>query len=64
MKGKNVLLVEDMLESGASIEIAKIYLETKGAKAKTACLYTMPQTKIIPDYFLKKVSSVVIFPWE
>ena len=64
LKGKNILLVEDMLESGKSIIVAKKYLESKGAKVKTACLYIMPQSEIIPDYYLKKVKEVQNFPWE
>lgn len=64
IKEKNVLLVEDMLETGRSLIVAKEYLETKGAKVKTACLYTMPISEIQPDYSLKEVPEPVQFPWE
>ena len=59
-----ILLVEDMIETGKSLIIAKEYLESKGAKVKTACLYTMPMSEIIPDYFLKEVPTPLPFPWE
>lgn len=61
---KNVLLVEDMLESGKSMIVVKDYLESKGAEVKTACLYIMPQTKIKPDFYLKVITKKVTFPWE
>lgn len=61
---KKILLVEDMLETGKSLITAKAYLEEKGARVKTACLYTMPISKITPDYFLKEIREVVRFPWE
>lgn len=61
---KKVLVVEDMLESGKSLAAAKEYLEHKGAEVKTACLYTMPQSVIVPDFFLKQVPDIVEFPWE
>jgi uncharacterized protein len=64
LKSKKVLLVEDMLETGRSLIIAKKYLEYKGAKVKTACLYVMPISKITPDFFLRQVKRVEKFPWE
>ncbi|HEY4525214.1 MAG TPA: phosphoribosyltransferase family protein [Candidatus Paceibacterota bacterium] len=64
LSAKNVLLVEDMLETGKSLLVAKEYLEEKGARIKTACLYTMPISELRPDFWLKEVSEVVPFPWE
>jgi len=64
LKNKNILLVEDILETGESMLIAKNYLERKGAKVQTVCLYTMPQTTFVPDYYLGKISSLISFPWE
>jgi hypoxanthine phosphoribosyltransferase len=61
---KNILLVEDMLEIGTSMQMSKEYLEKKGANVLTACLYTMPQSKIVPEYSLKQITSVEFFPWE
>ncbi len=62
--GKKVLVVEDMIESGKSLETAKQYFESKGAQVKTACLYTMPISEMAPDYFLREVPEVMKFPWE
>ena len=64
LRDKEILLVEDMLETGKSLMVAKEYLESKGAEVKTACLYTMPQSEIVPDFSLKQVNEVVHFPWE
>jgi hypothetical protein len=66
LKHKRVLLVEDMLETGESLIVAKKHLEEdKDAIVKTACLYTMRITKpSVPDYFIKQVKKVVDFPWE
>ncbi len=64
LSGKNVLLVEDMLETGKSLVVAKEYLENKGASVKTACLYTMPISKLKPDFSLREVPKIMPFPWE
>lgn len=64
LENKNILLLEDILETGESMIVAKKYLERKGAKVQTACLYTMPQTIFVPDYYLGKTGTLVSFPWE
>src|SRR5437016_5196221 len=64
IKGKQILLVEDMLETGKSLRAAKKYLEEKEAIVKTACLYTLPLSEIKPDYVLREVKEVITFPWE
>lgn len=64
LNGKKILLVEDMLETGRSLIVAKNYLEAKGGEVKTACLYTMPMSEIEPDYTLKQINTVIKFPWE
>ena len=64
LTGKHVLLVEDILETGRSLIIAKQYLESKGAKIKTACLYTMSISEIEPDFYLTQIQDVKKFPWE
>lgn len=64
LRGKNILLVEDILETGRSLQVAKSYLEKKGAKIKTATLYTMPITEVKPDYYLEKIETLIKFPWE
>ncbi|OGI25699.1 MAG: hypothetical protein A3J76_04430 [Candidatus Moranbacteria bacterium RBG_13_45_13] len=64
LKGKKILLVEDMLETGRSLIVAKKYLEEKNAEVKTVCLYTMPHSEIQPNYFLSEVENAQKFPWE
>lgn len=61
---KSILLVEDMLETGKSLIIAKEWLEKRGSEVKTICLYTMPISECKPDFFLKEISEVIKFPWE
>ena len=64
LHGKKVLLVEDMLETGRSLAVAKAHLEAEGASVRTACLYTMPITEVPVDFCVKEVADVLSFPWE
>ena len=64
LSGKTVLLVEDALESGKSLVIAKQYVESLGATVKTAALYSLPISEITPDYCLSVKDEVPLFPWD
>ncbi|MEK9195980.1 MAG: phosphoribosyltransferase family protein [Patescibacteria group bacterium] len=64
LTGKNVLIVEDVLETGTSLIVAKEYIESIGGIAKTASLFIQPDTKIIPDYYVETKQEVPIFPWD
>lgn len=61
---QKILLVEDILETGKSLIIAKKYLQNKGAIVKTACLYSLPISEIKPDFYLKTISEVITLPWD
>ncbi|MGD6805708.1 MAG: phosphoribosyltransferase [Candidatus Bathyarchaeia archaeon] len=63
--GKRVLLVDDIVDSGRSLELAKTHLQAQGAaEVKTAVLYYKLQSAEKPDFYEKSTSSWVIFPWD
>ena len=63
--GTNVLLVEDMLETGRSAQAGMDFLRETGAAVRLACFFTRPQTEIKPDYVLAvNVNIPITFPWE
>ena len=64
LSGYKILLVEDCLESGKSLEVAKSYLENKGAEVMTASMYVTPQTETMPDFYIGLKQEVPHFPWE
>lgn len=64
ISGKKIILVEDILETGQSLIVAKNYLESLGAIVKTACLYTMAISEVKPDFSLKEINEPLEFPWE
>lgn len=64
LHGKSVLLVEDALETGASMNVAREYLVSIGASVETAALYYLPQSKVIPDCFIARIETLPLFPWD
>lgn len=65
IKGKNVLLADEIVDTGNTLALALSYLKNfKPNKIKVAVLCYKERSKIIPDFFLFKTSAWVIFPYE
>ena len=65
IEGKKVLLVDDIADSGESLKLAQTYLHQQGAlETKTATLYLKPQSITTPDFYEKRTSAWVVFPWD
>ena len=61
---KRILIVEDILESGKSLEWAMKYYKDKGFDIKTASCYITACTSFLPNYYLCKIDMNTKFPWE
>jgi hypoxanthine phosphoribosyltransferase len=65
ISGQNVLLVDDVSDTGESLlEIKKHIQNKKPKQLAVATLYLKPWSKGIPDYYASKTSAWIIFPWE
>jgi hypoxanthine phosphoribosyltransferase len=65
IKGKRVLLVDDLVDQGDTMSGVKGFLNEKGTKAvETAVLFKKPWSKTHPDYFLETAGEWMVFPWE
>ena len=65
VKGANVLVVDDVSDTGESLKVAVEHLDVCGARAiKTATLYYKPQSIFKPDFFMVQTEQWIIFPWE
>ncbi len=63
--GKNVLLLDDVADTGESLIEVKKHIESKKPKyLALATLYIKPWSKRIPDYYISKTDAWIIFPWE
>lgn len=64
VKGKRILLVDDVPDTGDSIAIAKRHLLKRGAKeVQVACLHYKPWSIFKPDYYIKLTRCWIIYPW-
>ncbi|HAM28208.1 MAG TPA: phosphoribosyltransferase [Microbacteriaceae bacterium] len=64
MRGKRVLLVDDVSDSGRTLAMVLALLIRAGADVRTVCLYSKPATVLEPDYVWRKTSRWIAFPWS
>lgn len=65
IRGKSILLVDDLVDHGVTLEMVKGYLNEMGPKVlETAVLFKKPWSRAEPDYYLEVVDKWVVFPFE
>ncbi|MGC9145386.1 MAG: phosphoribosyltransferase [Nitrososphaeria archaeon] len=65
IKGKKVLLIDDVADQGISLKVSKEECLKKGAKeVKTATLHLKPSSQFIPDFYAMVTDAWIIYPWE
>lgn len=65
LKGKRVLLVDDIADTGESLELAQSHLrENEAGEILIVTIVKKPRSKVIPDLYSVETSAWVVFPWE
>ena len=65
VKGKRVLIVDDVSDTGRSLIAARKHILSKKAReVRIATLHYKPQSKLKPDYFVETTSAWLVYPWE
>ncbi len=62
---KNVLIIDEVADSGESMHHAIEYVKGLGAKnLRSAVLHLKPWSRVVPDFYMQKVESWTVYPWE
>jgi hypoxanthine phosphoribosyltransferase len=64
LDGRRVLLVDDVADSGRTLDLAVRLLTEQGADVRSAVIYTKPTTIIQPDFSWKDTDLWIDFPWS
>ncbi|MDW8033730.1 MAG: phosphoribosyltransferase [Nitrososphaerota archaeon] len=65
VSGRKVLIVDDVADTGRSLETVRKHIQNKGASSvKIATVYYKPWSILKPDYYVKKTEKWIIFPHE
>ena len=63
--GKKVLIVDDIADTGESLQLVRDHLKELGAaEVRIATIYYKPWSVLKPDWYEKQTRSWVVFPWE
>lgn len=63
--GKNILLCDDVADTGKSLKAACDYIRDKKAdKITVVCLHKKPWSIYTPDYYMRETEKWIIYPWE
>lgn len=65
VKGKSVLLCDDVADTGKSLKVAADYLRSKGvSELKISTLHLKSKSMVRPNYYVFKTDAWIIYPWE
>ena len=65
IRGKNVLVVDDLVDQGDTMRVVSEYLSGQDPeRLEMAVLFKKPWTRIEPDYYLEVVDRWIVFPFE
>ena len=62
--GKHLLVVDDVADTGKSLELVVGELKMAQRDVRTATLYWKPWAEFNPDFYAKETDAWIIFPWE
>jgi len=65
VKGRKVLVMDDVADTGKSLKLVKDHVIDRGAsEVQLATIYYKPWSIILPDYYVKETEAWIVFPWE
>ena len=65
IKGKKVLLIDDIADSGDTLFFGENYIKSREVlSVETATLFYKPKSHCQPDYYVIKTMDWIIFPFE
>jgi hypothetical protein len=65
VRGKKVLVVDDVADTGKSLALVKEHLKKRGASdIRIATIYYKPWSVLKPNWFERKTEWWIISPWE
>ncbi len=64
LDGSNILIADDVADTGHTIEMVRDFCQGKVADVRTAVLYQKPQSVVDCEYVWKHTDRWINFPWS
>lgn len=62
--GKKLLVVDDVADSGRTLDLVLELLRPHAAEVKSAVLYGKSRSAVSPDYVWRHTDEWIVFPWS
>ncbi|VVB73647.1 Xanthine phosphoribosyltransferase [uncultured archaeon] len=66
INGKTILIADDVIETGKTLQLTKNYLMSRGAKKAyiAVLLKKNRKTLVKPDFYSRTTDKWIVYPWE
>jgi len=64
LRGSRVLIVDDVADSGRTLELVVRLIGTHVAESRIAVLYHKPRSVVVPQYVWRATDRWIVFPWS
>lgn len=64
LANKRLLVVDDVADSGRTLDLVLKLLRTHGAEVRSAVIYGKSRSVVSPDYVWKHTDEWIVFPWS
>lgn len=64
LKGLKVLIADDVVDTGTTLEFTRDFLRLYAAETRTAVIYEKSQTRLNADYVWRYTDRWIDFPWS
>ncbi|WP_148235664.1 phosphoribosyltransferase [Thermaerobacter marianensis] len=67
LKGKRVLVVDDVWDSGRTVASVKHRVEEAGGRPAVAVMHYKPQRSVVPgkpDFYAEETDDWIVYPWD
>ena len=64
IRGRRILVVDDVADSGRTLALVLELLQQHGAEARSAVIYGKPRSIVAPDYVWRQTDRWIVFPWS
>jgi hypoxanthine phosphoribosyltransferase len=64
IRGRRILVVDDVADSGRTLALVLDLLQQHGAEARSAVIYGKPRSIVAPDYVWRQTERWIVFPWS
>ncbi len=64
LSGAEVLIVDDVADTGATLELVKRLCEGAAARTRCAVLYEKPHSTVRCEYVWRRTDRWIVFPWS